>query len=233
MATQEAARAAEVWLLRIGIIVLALVLAGLGGTRDKASPGVAEMRDLADDVIDELVEARAVGAPADLDDPLLAGSRTIVLAGGIDAGASRRVIAQLLHLDALDPGRPIDLYLRTKGGWENDAHAICDVMQRIRAPVNTWAVGACLSAGTIVLAGGTGRRRAFPGTVISIHVIEDPGDGKYSSPATYRGRAEEFWRRRAKLPESFFPMIGDRTYSLRAEEALELGVIDEIFRRTG
>jgi ATP-dependent Clp protease protease subunit len=230
MQTQDAARAAEVWLLRIGIVVLALVLAGIGGMRNGIFPTCEEMRVLADDVIDELVEAGALAAPPGLDDPLLARSRTIVLAGNIDAGAARRVVAQLLYLDALDHEQPINLYLRTQGGWGNDAYAICDAMQRIGAPVNTWALGACISAGSIVLAGGTGRRRAFPDTVITIHVVDQSGS---SSAGAYRKREEEFWRRRAKLPDRFFPMIGDVTYALSAAEALEFGVIDEIYARPG
>jgi ATP-dependent Clp protease protease subunit len=186
--------------------------------------------DFAEHVIDELIDVGAVGSPVDLDDPLLVRFRTIALSGSVDGRAARNVVSQLLYLDALEPGRPIDFYIRTQGGWASDAHAICDAMQKVRSPVNTWALGSCESAGAILLAGGTGVRRAFPDTIISIHLNEEEGDEPYSDEFVARRRGEAFWKRRAKLPDRCYPMVGEVFFNLSASEALEFGVIDEIHK---
>jgi ATP-dependent Clp protease protease subunit len=231
MERRELRLAGQVWFLRIVVVVLAALLV-MDMKEPAAAPLDAEaLAEIADDAIDQLVDVGAVGGAVDLDDPLLLRFRTIVLSGDVDARAARQVVSQMLYLDALEPGKPIDLYIRTQGGWGSDAHAICDAMQRIGSPVNTWALGSCDSAGAIVLAGGTGVRRAMPRTVVSIHVTEEEGDEPYSEELTERNREEGFWRDRAKLPARFYPMVGDRFYVLSAAEALEFGIIDEVHAR--
>lgn len=202
------------------------------GVLDQVAERLTEetFTDLAEYVIDELIDVGAVGSPVDLDDPLLVRFRTIVLSGSVDGRAARNVVSQLLYLDALDPGRPIDFYIRTHGGWADDAYAICDAMQRIRAPVNTWALGSCDSAGAILVAAGTGVRRALPNAIISVHVNEEEGDEPHSEELVARKREEAFWKSRTKLPARFYPMVGDYLLYLSASEALEFGIIDEIHK---
>lgn len=226
---RELRLAAQVWFLRLLVVVLGVLLFVDFRMGPAATPIDAEaLGKVADDVVDQLIDVGAIGSPPDLDDPLLVHYRTIVLSGDVDARGARQVISQLLYLDGLQVG-PIDLYIRTQGGWGSDAHAICDAMQRVRSPVNTWALGSCDSAGAIVLAGGTGVRRAMPNTIVSIHVNEEAGDEPFSEALTERRREEGFWRSRAKLPERFYPMSGEEWYTLSAKEALEFGVIDEIY----
>ncbi|MCK6460450.1 MAG: ATP-dependent Clp protease proteolytic subunit [Planctomycetes bacterium] len=231
MERRQLRAAGQIWFLRLLVVVLGVLLATELRRPVPAAIDAEALGEIADDAIDQLVDVGAVGGAVDLDDPLLLRFRTIVLSGDIDARAARQAVSQLLYLDALEPGKPIDLYVRTQGGWGNDAHAICDAMQRIGSPVNTWALGSCDSAGAIVLAGGTGVRRAMPRTIVSIHVTEDEGDEPFSEELTERTREEAFWRDRAKLPARFYPLVGDRFYVLSAAEALEFGIIDEIHAR--
>ena len=41
-------------------------------------------------------------------------------------------------------------------------------------------------------------------------------------------RYERLWREKTDLPEDWFPMTRDEAYYLTPEEALEMGIIDEV-----
>ena len=227
----------EVKLLGIAALAGALLtafgfLVATDNTPDLASLPFPEeeLMSLAEDVIDELVDSGAIRPVVRYDDPLLKQQRTIIISSPINYPVAEEVVAKLLYLDALDPTTPIELYIRTNGGYGNDAHAICDVIERIDAPVNTWAIGACISAGTKILAAGSGTRRVLPHAVISIHIVQKPGSGALTYDTAYRLREERFWRSRAKFPESFYPMAHEKHYYFSAEEALQYGVVDEIYR---
>jgi ATP-dependent Clp protease protease subunit len=208
-------------------IAIVLLVGQAADDGDAAAEAVAEA---AEGVFDRLVDANLVPVERGLEDPLTK-QRVLVLSGDINARMAATVSAQLLYLDVLDPIRPIDLYLRTEGGWGDDAYAICDVIAAIRPPVNTWAAGSVNSAGAAILAAGTGKRRALPSATVMLHIVEEKGDERYSDALASRKREEAFWRRHAKLPAEFFPMDAEKEYYLSAKEALEFGIVDEIWAR--
>jgi len=220
-------------LLTAGALIAAfgfLVASVLAPESGSASLSSDDLDSLAEDVIDEFVDTGLLRQAVRYDDPLLTQQRTILITGGVNSRLAEVVVSKLLYLDALDSTAPIELYVRTHGGWGDDAHAICDVIERIDAPVNTWAIGACRSAGTLILAAGTGTRRALPQSLITIHITEESGNEARSKALASRRRKERFWRARAKLPEDFYPMDCEKSYYLSAEEALKYGIIDEIYR---
>lgn len=192
-----------------------------------AADATEQAGDVAEAVIDRLIEQGVLRPSIDYDDPLLA-SRKIVVSGEINAITARHVVSKLLWLGQQDPSRPIDLYLRTNGGWGNDAFAICDAMQVLPCPVNTWAMGSCESAGASILAAGTGVRRVMPHSLVSLHFVEEEGDERWSWERGSREREEAFWARYAKLPKEFSPFTGDRLRALSPQEAVEYGVADEV-----
>jgi ATP-dependent Clp protease protease subunit len=161
-------------------------------------------------------------------DDALIRSRTIVLARDVNANSAHHLITALLRLDREAPGKPIDLYLRTNGGWNDDLFAIISVIESLKSPVNTIATGSTYSAGATILASGTGVRRALPNTLIMVHdnLEVDAEPGSFDRLDADRGVA--FWKRRAKLPKSWFTESGDESRYLTAEQALEYGIIDEI-----
>ncbi len=179
------------------------------------------------DRVDTEIEAGFHTTALMADDPLL-DSRTIVVTHGINERTAADVIARLLVLDARDPGAPIDLVMSTQGGWVDAAFAIVDVMENLESPVNTRAVGGCYSAGTLIVAAGTGRRIASENALLMVHanLDEPPGDGTWE--ALEQERYEALWRRVATLPEEWYPMTFDRTYYLGPEDALRYGLVDEI-----
>ncbi|MFT4581548.1 MAG: ATP-dependent protease ClpP protease subunit [Gammaproteobacteria bacterium] len=82
--------------------------------------------------------------------------------------APNGLFKDLLLLDAIDSTAPIDLYIRTEGGWSNDAFSIIDVMQSMSAPVNTHAIGGANSSGAMILSADTGVRYGYPYSTIML-----------------------------------------------------------------
>lgn len=221
----------------LGIWLGAAALLGLLGVQCAAlvwlAGGVERLPDaqvLFDQWVDARLEAGVGSHTVDPNDPLLE-RRSIVVTTALNERTARDVVERLLLLDARDPATPIDLYVSTPGGWGSSAFAILDTMRLIRAPVDVWAIGGCHSAGAIVLAGASGRRRAAADALIMIHTNLSDGGGPFSYDSRHRERYERIWRERARLPDDWFPMTDDGMYYLTAEEALRFGVIDEIAKQ--
>jgi len=190
---------------------------------DRAS----ELPDTLEGFLDQQIDAGFADPTLDENDPLLR-ERKIFLGHDINARSAKDVATRLFLLDGIDHDAPIDLYISTQGGWGDNAFTIIDAMRLIDAPVNTWAVGGCYSSGAMILAAGTGRRRATENAILMVHANLDDSSEEYSFDRLARARYENLWRQTARLPESWFPMTADESYYLSAQEALELGLIDEI-----
>ena len=162
----------------------------------------------------------------DFADPVLI-DRKILLFGPIDQQAAERTIQKLLFLDRARHD-PIDLYLQTPGGELKHAIAIEQMMRTLQSRVNTYALSECNSAGALLLAGGSGKRRAFQGAVIVIHGMAAHG----KPPPRYKDLIQDaytrFWKTRCRLPDSWLPLPPGVLHVLSAEQALEYGVIDEV-----
>ncbi len=179
--------------------------------------------------IDYMIQAGTASWHFDPENPLMR-QRKIVVTTDINELTMKEVVSTLFYLDAQSNTEPIDLFISTLGGYGEDAYGIVDVMHSISAPVNVWAFGICYSSGAIILAAGTGRRYAFPNTLIGIHLDLDEGsDGHYSSQAEEVRRERAFWKDVAEIPDEW--LLGDKDnvwYYLNAHQAVSYGVIDEI-----
>src|SRR5262249_37645389 len=102
----------------------------------------------------------------------------------------------------------------------------------IKSPVNTCALSECNSAGVMLLAGGTGKRKVFRTAVLVVHGLTVHG----RPPADLVEKIEEvyteFWRKRTRLPESWLPLPRGVSHVLTAEKAVEYGVADEVIEKT-
>lgn len=179
-----------------------------------------------DSMVDRHLEAGYEDPILSTSDPLLA-QRTIVVTTTLNERTVKDVIARLLYLSRVDPAAPIDLVLSTQGGWLDPTFALVDTIEMIQAPVNVWGLGGVYSAGSLVLASASGRRLASRNAIIMVHANLQDGELDRSSELRLE-RFEELWRRRAKLPEEWFPMTRDVAHYLSPEEALQYGIIDEI-----
>jgi len=100
----------------------------------------------------------------------LLNDRVVFLGTEITDEVANLVVAQLLHLEAVDPDKDISLYINCPGGQVYAGLAIYDTMQFIRPDVQTVCCGIAMSMGAIILAGGAADKRAvLPNGRVLIH----------------------------------------------------------------
>ncbi|HVF32351.1 MAG TPA: ATP-dependent Clp protease proteolytic subunit [Acidimicrobiales bacterium] len=166
----------------------------------------------------------------------LLNERIVLLGSPIDDGVANVVTAQLLHLEAADDEKEINLYINSPGGSMNAMFAIYDTMQYIKAPDATFCSGLAASAAAVVLAGGApGRRNALPNARILIHQPHGGAQGQSvdieiqaREMAFLRRRMHEILARHTGQPVDRIERDTDRDYILGAEEAVEYGLIDHV-----
>lgn len=162
--------------------------------------------------------------------------RIVYLGTAIDSGVANALIAQLLHLEAENPGREINLYINCEGGDMTSMLAVYDTMQYIQAPVATTCVGEAIAAGAVLLAGGAaGRRAVLPHTRVVLHQPAARGQGTVPDLIL---QADEVVRVRAEIEEILSAHTGQTLQTLRhdtdrdrvftARTAVEYGLVDEI-----
>lgn len=155
-------------------------------------------------------------------DSLNLSERIIVVTSNVNAHFSKTIITQLLLLNKRSTSEPIDLYLRTEGGWIADAFAVIDTLRSIEAPVNIHALGEVHSAGIMILAAGTGKRIVYPYTILGFHAMDKSEDEIFNK------RLDGFWRDVATLPDEWLARTYDSFFYFTPEEAVKYNIADFI-----
>src|ERR1700690_2728546 len=89
--------------------------------------------------------------------------RIVFLGQPVDDDVANLIAAQLLFLDAEDPGKDLWLYINSPGGSAYAGMAIYDAMQYVKPDVRTVCIGMGMSAAAMVLAAGApGKRSVLP-----------------------------------------------------------------------
>ncbi len=164
--------------------------------------------------------------------------RIIFLSGEINNEMADVVVAQLLFLEAEDPDKDIMLYINSPGGLVTAGMAIYDTMNYIKAPVSTIVIGMAASMAAVLLAAGTkGKRVALPNAEIMIH---QPLGGAQGQATDIAIQAEQILKSKKKINRILADCTGkseeqiaadvERDHYLSADEALEYGLIDNIFK---
>src|SRR3989449_2128486 len=123
--------------------------------------------------------------------------RIVFLGTPIDDQVANLVMAQLLHLEAEDPDKVINLYINSPGGDITSLFAVYDTMQYIRPDVSTIVMGQAASAAAVLLAAGSrGKRYALPHSRILIH---QPHGGAQGQAVDIEIQAREITRYRKLL----------------------------------
>lgn len=162
--------------------------------------------------------------------------RIIFLSDEVNDVTASLVIAQLLFLDAEDPGKDIFLYINSPGGSVTAGMGIYDTMQYIKSDVATICVGMAASMGAFLLAAGAkGKRFALPNSTIMIH---QPLGGMQGQASDMKIHAEYILKVKEKLNKILSERTGksfeqiekdtDRDNFLSADEAKEYGLIDDV-----
>ena len=162
--------------------------------------------------------------------------RVIFLGTEVNDYTANVLQAQLLYLDATDPGKDINLYINSPGGSVYAGLGIYDTMQFIQSDVATICTGMAASMAAVLLVAGTeGKRSALTHSRVMIH---QPLGGVQGQASDIEIEAREI----QKLKKELYTIIAnhshtdydkvwadsDRNYWMTAQEAKEYGMIDQV-----
>lgn len=165
----------------------------------------------------------------------LAQQRRILVGGPLDRAATATLSAQLMALDG-ESSRDVEIVINSEGGPLSDIFAVLDVVELMRARVNTTCIGSARGTAAALIACGTGQRRAAPHATLSLRCDErETLEGTSSDIAR---RAVEVAGLRSRLGAMVAVAIGrdeaivadeiEHGRELDAVAALALGIIDTI-----
>lgn len=171
----------------------------------------------------------------------LLSERIVFIGQEIEDVSANIVIAQMLHLEAEDPEKDIQLYINSPGGSVTAGLAIYDTMQYIRCDVATICLGQCASMAAVLLAAGApGKRAALSNSRILIH---QPWGGTQGQVSDIEIQAKEMLRLRETLDKILAGHTGqkiekihsdtDRDNIMTADEAKAYGLVDSVFSTRG
>lgn len=165
--------------------------------------------------------------------------RIIFLGTPIDDYIANIIQAQMLFLESSDSSKDIQIYMNSPGGSVYAGLGIYDTMQYINCDVATICVGLAASMGAVLLcSGAAGKRSALPHARIMIH---QPLGGAQGQASDIEITAREI----QKLKKELYTIIAnhsgktydevwrdsDRDFWMKAAEAKEYGMIDEVLER--
>lgn len=165
--------------------------------------------------------------------------RIIFMGTGVDDHVANIITAQLLFLESVDAEADILMYINSPGGSVYAGLGIYDTMNYVRPDVATICTGLAASMGAVLLAGGAaGKRSALPHSRIMIH---QPLGGAQGQASDIEITAKQIMILKKELYDILAKHSGktyeeierdsDRDYWMKAFEAKEYGLIDEVLTR--
>lgn len=165
--------------------------------------------------------------------------RIIFLGTAINDSVANIIQAQLLFLESTDKSKDIQIYINSPGGSVYAGLGIYDTMQFINPDVATICTGIAASMAAVLLcAGQDGKRSGLPHSRVMIH---QPLGGAQGQASDIEITAREI----LKLKKELYEIIAkhsnqpydkvyedsDRDYWMKAFEAKEYGMIDEVLTK--
>jgi ATP-dependent Clp protease protease subunit len=191
------------------------------------------------DMTPNIVEERQMRATViDVFSRLMA-DRIIFLGTPVDDYIANVITAQLLFLESSDPKKDIIMYVNSPGGSVHAGLGIYDTMQYVNPDVATICTGLAASMGAVLLAAGAQKKRSgLPHARIMIH---QPSAGMQGTSKDM----EISLRQTIELRHDLYTILAnhsgqpfekiekdsDRDYWMRAHEAKEYGLIDEVLEK--
>jgi ATP-dependent Clp protease protease subunit len=165
--------------------------------------------------------------------------RIIFLGTPVSDQVANIIQAQLLFLASTDSSKDIQIYINSPGGSVYAGLGIYDTMQFIKPDVATICTGIAASMAAVLLcAGEKGKRSGLKHSRVMIH---QPMSGAQGQASDIEIAAKEVLKLRDELYEIIASHTGqkfdkiyedsDRDYWMKAKEALDYGMIDEILER--
>ncbi len=168
----------------------------------------------------------------------LLNDRVVFLGEEVTDASANVVVAQLLHLESVDPDKDISFYINSPGGSVTAGLAIYDTMQFIKPDVSTICIGMCASMAAVLLsAGAPGKRLALPNSRIMIH---QPSGGAQGKQTDIQIMADEILKTRKQLNEILAAHTGqpvekiqedtEKDNFMSALEAKAYGLVDDVIK---
>ena len=166
--------------------------------------------------------------------------RIIFLGTAVNDNIANIIQAQLLFLESVDSSKDIQIYINSPGGSVYAGLGIYDTMQFIKPNVATICTGIAASMAAVLLcAGEAGKRSGLTHSRVMIH---QPLGGAQGQASDIEITAREI----LKLKEELYTIISkhsgqsydkvysdsDRDYWMKADQAKEYGMIDEVLVRS-
>lgn len=165
--------------------------------------------------------------------------RIIFLGSDVNDYIASIIQAQLLFLESSDNRSDVQIYINSPGGEVYSGLGIYDTMQYVNMDVATICTGMAASMAAVLLcAGQKGKRTALRHARVMIHQPLGGIGGKTSdimiSLQEMRKIKEELYvilEQHSGQPMDKIVRDADRDYWMRAQEAKEYGMIDEVLVR--
>ena len=165
--------------------------------------------------------------------------RIIFMGTAINDQVANIIQAQLLFLESTDSSKDIQIYINSPGGSVYAGLGIYDTMQLIKPDVATICTGMAASMGAVLLcAGEKGKRSGLTHSRVMIHQPLGGAQGQASDiEITTREiltLKEELYKIISKHTGQDYKKVyedSDRDYWMKADKALEYGMIDEILTK--
>lgn len=169
-------------------------------------------------------------------DAKLLGERKVFLWGQVDDRSAKHVVERLLYLEMLEPGKEIQFFINSPGGYVTSGMAIYDTIKSISSPVSTICTGLAASMGSILLSAGTkGRRFVMPYGRVMIH---QPSGGAGGQASDIEIQMQEIIKTKNIGAQILADNCGqpidrvmkdfNRDYWMSADESLAYGIVDGI-----
>lgn len=170
--------------------------------------------------------------------------RKIIINHSIESQIVERVMFQIMNFNQADDKaqesipnytrEPIEIYINTPGGALYETLVLCNMIELSKTPVHTIVLGCAASAGALIAMAGH-VRKAYPSSSILIHQASGITSGKVNDMNDelkhinkQSERMKQYIIEHTKITAKSYKNRQSKEWWVSAEEALELGVIDEI-----
>jgi ATP-dependent Clp protease, protease subunit len=203
---------------------------------EKATPGIPNIHSFTPNVIEER-QMNIVGL--DVFSRLMM-DRIIFLGLSVNEYVANVVQAQLLFLDSVDPKRDVQMYLNSPGGSVIAGLGIYDTMQYVTPDIGTICTGLAASMSAVLLAAGTkGKRTCLQHSRVMIHQPMGGMQGQvtdmeisYKLIKSMQKELYDILSHHTGQPFEKIEKDCDRDNWMKAQEAKDYGLIDEVLERS-
>ncbi len=167
-------------------------------------------------------------------------SRVVYLNTEISMESQIDIISRTNYLYNSDKNRAkeyINFYISSYGGDVYSMLGLLDYMRTFPVKINTFCQGAAMSAAAVILACGTGKRRASENSTIMFHQMSAESFGKVGDISkntdhlkVLQKRVYNILYKRTKKDIKFWEKNLKEDFYLSVEDALKLNIIDEIIK---